>query len=75
MDNVFSKYDFIIVYIDDILVHSLSEVDHLKHLEVFKSKCQLLGIVLSDKKIEFFKTSIEFLGIILEEVKYRCDNI
>jgi len=71
MDSVFSKYDFVIVYIDDILVHSQNEEDHVQHLAVFTSECEKHGIVLSHKKLELFRTTMEFLGICIIDGKIQ----
>ena len=51
MDKIFSDYsDFIIVYINDILICSSNEKDHEKHLNTFITLCKKHGIVLSEKK-------------------------
>jgi len=63
MDHIFSKYDFIVVYIDDILVHSPDLETHLKHLQVFLEEAKTHGLVLSEKKMLLFQDSIDFLGI------------
>ena len=33
-DNIFGKYYFVLVYIDDILVFSYTLQEHIKHLEL-----------------------------------------
>lgn len=63
MDFIFGKYDFIVKYIDDILVHSPDIETHFKHLEIFMTKVQNQGIVLSKKKMVLFQYNIDFLGI------------
>jgi len=35
MDYIFAKHDFIVTYIDDILIHSPDVHTHLEHLEIF----------------------------------------
>jgi len=72
MDNIFSRYDFIIVYIDDILVHSENIDEHILHLYIFIKELEAHGIVLYDKKIDLFKETIEFLGIIVINGQIRC---
>lgn len=69
MDYIFSKYDFIVVYIDDILVHSLYLESHMKHLEIFLEEAKKHGLVLSEKKMLLFQENIDFLGIHVKEGK------
>ena len=48
MNDIFNQFsNFIIVYIDDILVFSNSIEDHFKHLEMFKTLVIQNGLVLS----------------------------
>lgn len=71
MDKIFSpQYDhFIRVYIDDIIIFSDNQVDHLNHLKEFGEVCQANGINISTKKIEMFKQQIDFLGLTINEGK------
>jgi hypothetical protein len=63
MDDTLKAYfDWLIVYIDDILVFSDSIDQHFKHLEMFLKVIKQSGLVLSKKKMELFKTSVKFLG-------------
>ena len=67
MDNIFFDYsDFIIVYIDDMLICSDNEKDHGNYLNIFITLCKEHGIVLSEKKVDIKKKEIEFLGIIID---------
>ena len=62
MDKIFYDYsNFIIVYIDDILICSNNEKDHENHLNTFITLCKEHGIVLSEKKVDIKKKEIEFL--------------
>ncbi|QIE08170.1 replicase [Epiphyllum virus 4] len=66
MDKIFRPYyEFILVYIDDILIFSHTEEDHLKHIKIFKECILQNGITLSNKKSELGKTTIHFLGVII----------
>lgn len=63
MDFIFGMYDFIITYIDDILIHSRNLQMHLAHLEILFQEVRAHGIVLSEKKMVLFQNDIDFLGI------------
>lgn len=63
MDFIFGNYDFIITYIDDILIHSPGLQTNLAHLEIFFQEVQAHGIVFSEKKMVLFQNDIDFLGI------------
>ena len=59
MDKIFfDNSDFIIVYIDDILICSSNEKDHRNHLNTFITLCKEYGIVLLEKKVEIKKKEI-----------------
>ena len=61
-DTLKSYFDWLIFYIDDILVFSDSIEQHFKHLEMFLKVIKHFGLVLSKNKMELFKTSVKFLG-------------
>ncbi|KAL0366879.1 UNVERIFIED_CONTAM: Enzymatic polyprotein [Sesamum radiatum] len=68
MDNLFKDYfEFMFVYIDDILIASKNMKDHIKHLEIFSDACHKEGVVLSEKKATIAVNKIEFLGILIDE--------
>ena len=50
MDNIFREYNFIHVYVDDMLISSKTKEQHLKHLDTFVDLCKTHGIGLSKKK-------------------------
>ncbi|KAL5823453.1 hypothetical protein ACOSQ4_021353 [Xanthoceras sorbifolium] len=55
MNEIFNPYrDYIIVYIDDVLVFSKSMDQHWKHLNTFHNVVQQAGLVVSAKKIKLF---------------------
>ncbi|KAK0597685.1 hypothetical protein LWI29_027609 [Acer saccharum] len=67
-DNILGEFsDFCMVYIDDILIFSKTQEDHLEHLKVVAQKLKDNGVVLSKKKLELNRTNISFLGVELEK--------
>lgn len=64
MDSIFYKKsdEFIIVYINDILVFSKSKEVHKLHLEVFLKKLRNNQYYVNVEKIIFFLEELEFLG-------------
>ncbi|KAL0293900.1 UNVERIFIED_CONTAM: putative enzymatic polyprotein, partial [Sesamum angustifolium] len=68
MDNLFKDYfEFMFVYIDDILIASKNMKEHIKQLEIFSDACYKEGLVLSEKKATIAVNKIEFLGILIDE--------
>ena len=63
MDDIFKPYfDWLLVYIDDVLIFSKNIDDHFKHVNIFMKLVKKNGLVLSKRKIEVFQTSIKFIG-------------
>ena len=67
MHRVFQPYldQFVVVFVDDILIYSLSEEEHEDHLRVV---LQLLGdhqLYAKFSKCEFWLTEVRFLGHIM----------
>ena len=60
-DIFYSYYDFLIVYIDDILIFSNNIDQHLKHLRILKDIVKRNSLVLSALKIKLFQTTVRFL--------------
>jgi hypothetical protein len=74
MDETLKPYfDWLIVYIDDILVFSSSIEQHFKHLKNSWQAIKQAGLVLSKKKMELFQTEIKFLGHIISngQITYK----
>ena len=67
MDSIFKPYnEWLLAYIDDLVVFSKILQDHLKHLRIFMKLVQKNGLVLSKKKMELCRTKIKFLGHSIE---------
>ncbi|PKA58899.1 hypothetical protein AXF42_Ash000992 [Apostasia shenzhenica] len=70
MNFIFSPYSqFILVYIDDILVYSPTYEQHIEHLDVAKNLFIQHGIILGKNKSELCKQTIEYLGKIIDQEK------
>ena len=67
MDNCFNKLENCIVYIDDILLYSRTQDEHIRLLEKFIHIVKNTGISLSKRKAEIMKSQIEFLGIQIDK--------
>ena len=64
MNDVFRPFldDFVIVYLDDILVFSNTKEEHLHHLQVVFSKLWEHRMYAKISKCEFFVSEIDYLG-------------
>jgi len=62
MDQVLQGLDFVVVYIDDILVASTTMEQHIEHLESVFTKLEEFGLVLNLEKCCFAKSTVDFLG-------------
>ena len=69
MNRVFKEYldDFVIVFIDDILIYSPNEEEHEKHLRLVLQRLQEKQLFGKLKKCEFWLPSIAFLGHVINK--------
>src|SRR6195952_274098 len=69
MSDLFADYlgQFLWVYIDDILIYSDMEEDHMKHISMVCDKLKEARFYTSRKKSEFFAKSMDVLGHIIDE--------
>ena len=49
-------------YLDDIIIFSQNEEDHLKHIEIIFKKLKKADLKLKESKCDFFKKEIHYLG-------------
>ena len=75
MDIAFSeeKDRFLVSYLDDIMVFSKFDNDHLKHLEEVFQKCRFYGISLNSKKSNFAMQEGKLLGHIISKEGIKID--
>ena len=75
MNSIFSKEldVFMIIFIDDILVYSKTEEDHVKHLRVMLQKLREHKLYAKFSKYEFWLTDVSFLGHIFSHNEISVD--
>ena len=66
MDQIFGEVPRVFVYIDDILVASVDEKEHLHDLKVVLDSLRENGLVTNRKKCILGRTSLEFLGYLVD---------
>ena len=69
MQQIFRPYldDFVIVFLDDILIYSKTLDDHYRHLRLVLQVLRQKKLYAKASKCEFFTNEIEFLGHIINE--------
>ena len=65
MNQVLQGLDFAIAYLDDAVIFSNNEVEHLQHLETVLKRLQDAGLKLKESKCDFFRSQIHYLGHML----------
>ena len=54
--------EFMMAYLDDIIIFSRNEHEHLKHIQIIFQKLIDAGLKLKESKCDFFKKEIHYLG-------------
>eukprot|EP00253_Pinus_taeda_P035497 PITA_35497 len=69
MDSVLCPYldEIFIVFIDDILVYSKNEEDHVEHLEAVLRLLREIQLYANLKKRSFFQTEVHYLGHVVSK--------
>ena len=62
MNKVLKGLKFVMTYLDDIIIFSQNELQHLEHLEIVFSCLQEAGLKMKHSKCDFFKSKIHYLG-------------
>lgn len=69
MNNVLSKYldQFVVVFIDDILIYSKSEEEHQEHLRIILQVLREHQLYAKLSKCDFYKDKIHYLGHVISK--------
>ncbi|KAL1279987.1 hypothetical protein QQF64_014587 [Cirrhinus molitorella] len=62
MDSILRGLDFLFIYLDDILIASVSMEEHLAHLQSLFVRLSQHGLIINPAKCQFGLTTIDFLG-------------
>ena len=62
MNKVLKGLKFTMTYLDDIIIFSQDELQHLEHLEIVFSHLREAGLKMKRSKCDFFKSEIHYLG-------------
>src|SRR6266540_2228264 len=76
MNHILRKYlgDFVLVYLDDIIIYSKIWKGHLNHLRLVFKALRGVGLMVKVKKCEFAKKELKFLGHIISRKGIRTDS-
>jgi Reverse transcriptase (RNA-dependent DNA polymerase) len=55
------------VYLDNILIFSKTEEEHIEHIKVVLYKLHVGALYTSPKKYAFFVKEVEYLGFLISE--------
>lgn len=75
MNNVLHEYldDFVVVYLDDIVIYSRTLEDHLLHLRMVLQRLREYQFYVKMEKCEFACREIKFLSHLVSENQVRMD--
>ena len=67
MNKVFMEFldEFVVVFIDDILVYSKNEEEHMEHLRLVLEKLREHQLYAKFSKCEFWLKQVGFLGHVI----------
>jgi hypothetical protein len=76
MNDIFREWldDFVVIYIDDILVYSNSMEKHVEHLRKVFQRLKENKLYVKFKKCEFGVTKVDFLGHRITQEGLKMDD-
>ena len=66
-------FDFVMVYLDDIIIFSQIMDEHFQHMKKVLEALWQAGLKLKLKKYEFAKKQFKYLGFIVREFGIKSD--
>jgi len=76
MNNAITEVldDFALAYLDDVLIYSDSEEDHISHVKWVMQRLLEAGLYLKPEKCEFHKETVRHLGLIISTKGIAMDK-
>ena len=72
VDNVLQGCSkFAMKYLDNIVIFSRTEEEHLEHLEKIFQKLREYGLKMKREKCDFFKKHLQYLGHLVSEEGFK----
>jgi hypothetical protein len=66
--------DFVIVYLDDILIFLKNEKEHAKHVKQVLARLRAANLFAKLSKCEFHQKELKFLGYLINEEGVSMDE-
>ncbi|KAG0433956.1 Retrovirus-related Pol polyprotein from transposon 17.6, partial [Dictyocoela muelleri] len=70
MQNILGNLDFVKIYLDDVLIHSINIEEHENQIKEVIKKLSKAGLSINLTKSDFYKTKIEYLGHYITPLGY-----
>ena len=74
MLSIFGDLPFCKIYLDDILIHSVTENEHFNHIISFLERASSHGLSINFEKSVFLKYEVTYLGHKINSRGYRIDS-
>ena len=65
MKNVPGDFEFIRIYLDDIIIRSKSEEEHSEHVRIFLERIDNAKLGVNPQKIQWSRTEVKILDLII----------
>ena len=73
-NQLFSDFNFVCIYLDDILIYFTNKKEHVQHLEAVFERLHSQQVYLKLSKCQFFLHQVYWLGHIISEHGIEVDD-